>query len=271
MLFADLALSRRLELAECEAGTAYVEARRKLQPEAGALWREIAGARAMFDGPDSPITQTFGLGLSGPVTAGDLDEIETFFLGLGAAVNHEISPLADPSLWPLLTARGYTPIEFTSVLYRDLNAFPPQPLPTGDILVRPLEPGEGDTFLRINLEGWSETPGIADFLTDLVSIMLNAEGLRPFLALANGEPVAGGSLSIRGPVAMFAGACTIPSARGRGAQGALLEERLRTAVREGCSIAVMCAQAGSGSQRNAQRSGFHIAYTRTKWQLAARS
>lgn len=267
MRFADIELSRLIEKAEGQAGCAYAEARRKLQPDAHATWQEISGALAIFDGPGSPVTQTFGLGLFGPVTATDLDQVEAFFFERGAHVNHEISPLADPSLWPLLTARGYTPIEFTSMLYRDLAAFPPLAAPDSNVQVRPINAEQdGDTFIRVNLEGWSETPGLDDFLNDLIRIMLQTEGLQGFLAFSGDEAIAAGSLNLRGPVAMFAGACTIPSARGRGAQRALLEERLRTAVRAGCKIAVMGAQAGSGSQRNAERAGFRIAYTRTKWQ-----
>ncbi len=267
MLLSDIELSRRIERAEGQAGCAYVDARRNLQPENGSLCREIAGCRAMFDGPDSPVTQTFGLGLSGPVTATDLDEVEAFFFDRGAPVNHEISPMADPTIWSLLTARGYTPIEFTSMLYRDLAAFPPRPVPDNDVHVRPIKPEQdAEAFVRVNLQGWSETPGLGEALNDLVRIMLHTEGLQGFLAFSGEEPIAAGSLNLRGSVAMFAGACTIPSARGRGAQRALLEERLRTAVREGCEIAVMGAQAGSGSQRNAERAGFRIAYTRTKWQ-----
>jgi hypothetical protein len=30
---------------------------------------------------------------------------------------------------------------------------------------------------------------------------------------------------------------------------------------------MMCAEPGSSSQRNAERQGFRIAYTRMKWQL----
>ena len=56
-------------------------------------------------------------------------------------------------------------------------------------------------------------------------------------------------------------------ARRQGAQLALLEERLRYAASRGCTIGMMGAAPGSGSQRNAERHGFRIAYTRTKWQL----
>ena len=68
-------------------------------------------------------------------------------------------------------------------------------------------------------------------------------------------------------VALLGGAATVPELRRRGLQAALLEERLRYAFEHGCDLAMMVAEAGSNSQRNAERKGFRIAYTRTKWQL----
>lgn len=67
-------------------------------------------------------------------------------------------------------------------------------------------------------------------------------------------------------VALLGGACTIPAARKQGAQLALLESRLRYGAEQGCDLAMMCALPGSASQRNAERHGFRIAYTRIKWQ-----
>jgi hypothetical protein len=66
-------------------------------------------------------------------------------------------------------------------------------------------------------------------------------------------------------VAHLAGASTIPDGRKRGAQNALLDHRLQHAAAHGCDIALMGALPGSGSQRNAERHGFRIAYTRIKW------
>jgi len=68
-------------------------------------------------------------------------------------------------------------------------------------------------------------------------------------------------------VCIMAGASTLPESRRRGAQSALLRDRLQLARNSGCSIAMMGAAPGSQSQRNAQKNGFEIAYTRTKWQL----
>ena len=43
---------------------------------------------------------------------------------------------------------------------------------------------------------------------------------------------------------------------------------MRYAFEHGCDLAMMVALAGSESQRNAERKGFRIAYTRTKWRLS---
>src|SRR5262249_60217995 len=92
-------------------------------------------------------------------------------------------------------------------------------------------------------------------------------GARRFPAEHDGRPIATGALSLRGRVALLAGASTIPEGRGRGAQHSLLAARLAYAVEQGRDLAMMGASPGSGSQRNAERHGFRIAYTRTKWRL----
>jgi len=88
------------------------------------------------------------------------------------------------------------------------------------------------------------------------------------LAELDGQPIATGGLSINDGVALLAGASTVPESRKQGAQLALLESRLRHAAESGCDLAMMGAQPGSASQRNAERHGFRIAYTRIKWRLA---
>ncbi len=118
MLFSDLALARRLERAEGRACVSFAEAQRELHPESGAEWIECAGALAVFNGVDSPVTQSFGLGLFEELNAASLDQIERFFFDRGTAAVHEVSPLAGVAAMDLLCARNYKPIEISSVLYR---------------------------------------------------------------------------------------------------------------------------------------------------------
>lgn len=72
MHFSDLALSKRLERAEGHACRQYAEALRRLFPDSGAGWIECGGAYAVFNGVESPATQSFGLGIFEELSAASL-------------------------------------------------------------------------------------------------------------------------------------------------------------------------------------------------------
>ncbi len=267
--FVDHDLSKRLERAEGCANAAFVEARKKLLPESGATWMEVGGTYVMFDAPEMPTTQTFGLGMFGALTAADLDRMEAFFFERGAAVNHEISPMADESVWPLIAERRYAPIEFTSLLFMELEAGRiPEDSRTGAVQVRVVHASERDMYGTTAMRGWaSEHPEMEEMLKPMMEMIFHATGVTSFVAELDGKPIATGALNIQNGVALLAGASTIPEARRQGAQRALLAARLRYALDAGCELATMGALPGSASQRNAERAGFRIAYTRTKWCL----
>jgi GNAT superfamily N-acetyltransferase len=111
-------------------------------------------------------------------------------------------------------------------------------------------------------------PGLDEFLADVGRINTVREQNHCFLAELDGALVAAGAMNVWEGVALLAGASTVPAFRRRGAQLALLEARLRFAAEHGCDLAMMAALPGSASQRNAERQGFRIAYTRIKWRLA---
>lgn len=264
--FSDLELSRRLERAEGYACVEYVDARRRIFPESGAEWIECAGAYAAFDGIDSPITQTFGLGLFEALTPAALDSFECFFQDRGAPVFHEVSPFAGVEMFNLLCERAYRAIELSSVMYRATEETPP--MPTGPIRVRVVSPEGTELWNDVSTRGWAaEHPEYANFFRDHGAISSARKHSYCFLAEYEGVPGAAGSLSIHDGVALFSGSSTVPELRRRGLQNALLHERMRYAHEQGCDIAMMVAQPGSNSQRNAERQGFRIAYTRTKWKL----
>ncbi|HEX8150498.1 MAG TPA: GNAT family N-acetyltransferase [Pyrinomonadaceae bacterium] len=265
-IFSDLNLSRRLERAEGRGNVGFVEARAAVEPGSGACWTEVAGCYAMFDGVESPVTQTFGLGLFETASGTDLERLEEFFRGRGAPVYHEVSPLADPSTFPLLNGRGYEPFEFTSVMFRPLRAGAFGRRDPG-VSVRLVGPDEHELWAQTAARGWSEFEGVGDFMLGLSRVSAARRDALSFLAELDGRAVATGALSIHEGVALLAGASTVPEERRRGAQLALLDARLAHAAERGCDLAMMCAQPGSASQRNAERQGFRIAYTRIKWRL----
>lgn len=163
IIFSDRNLARQLERTEASSNAAFVEARRQLFPESGAEWIEVGGAYAMFDGAESPLTQTFGLGIFEEATNEHLETLENFFKERGAPVFHEISPMADLSLLSLLKERGFHPIELTSVIYlpleREINlGFLLNP----QIKTRIAGANEEKLWAETDARGWStEAPGLS--------------------------------------------------------------------------------------------------------------
>jgi hypothetical protein len=266
----DLALARRLERAEARANAEFVEAHARAFPDCGARWIEVAGVYSMYDGIGSPCTQTFGLGMFDAVTSAELDKIEAFFLERGAEVFHEVCPLVDASLVQLLNERGYQPMEFSSVLYRAIQADGlGRPSYSEAITARLISAGEEEQWAQTVARGWSDVaPEYTDYLLTLGKITAHRRHAPSFVAETGGQMIAAGALCLCDGVALLAGACTVPEWRKQGAQRALLDYRLRYGAQNGCDIAMVVAQPGSASQRNAERQGFRIAYTRIKWRLS---
>ena len=224
----------------------------------------------MYDGAHSPCTQTFGLGLLAMPTVEDMDKLEAFFKDRQAPVLHEVSPLADKALLPMLAERGYRPLELSNVMFLPLTGrVPPETALDDTLRVREAGAEDRDLFARTAAEGWREFAEFTDVIAELGRVFAATEDSASFLVERNGQPIATGSLAIHHRVALLAGASTVPEWRRRGAQRMLLEHRLQYAARAGCDLAMFSAEPGSGSQRNAERQGFRIAYTRIKWGLAA--
>jgi len=264
-----MALSQRLERAEAKASAAYVESRSRSAPALGAEWRDFDGTYAMFDGVGSPLSQTFGFGLFSSPTNEQLEAIESFFRDREAEVFHEVSPLADQGVLGLMAERGYRPMELTSVMHLRLTSDrvrshrPPSP----ELVVHRVEAGGEDAWAETAARGWSETPDAAAFIRDFGTVSARARGTVCFVAEWAGYPIAAAATAVHDGVALLAGASTDPAFRGRGAQAALLDTRLAYAASMGCELAMMGALPGSASQRNGERQGFRIAYTRIKWRL----
>jgi hypothetical protein len=266
-IHSNKALSQRLERTEARANAEFVRSRQKMFPDSNADWIEINGTYAMFDGVESPLTQTFGLGLFSALTETDLESIEKFYNRFSAPIFHEVSPMSDPAHIEILLKHGYRPIEMSSILYKPLiREKSAQNKNHSEITTRKLKVGEEKAWVSTNVEGWSvEMPGFTDFLYPISQIVAHSKGSRPFFAELNGKPISTGILYIFDDVALLSGDSTISEGRNRGGQSALIDARLNDAVDHGCTLAMIAASPGSQSQKNAEKNGFRIAYTRTKW------
>lgn len=269
MIVSDLLLSRKLERTEARANADFVDTRARLDPDSGAAWIEVGGAYAMFDGIESPLTQTFGLGVFEDTTPEHLDKLEAFFEDRGAPVFHEVSPMADQSILSLFAERGYRPIELTNVMCRELDSEIVEGRPReASLSTRVITEDEADLWAATSAAAWAtEHEGLGEFMLKFGAISARCNGAFPYLCELDGGPIATGMLYVYDDICILAGASTIPAGRNRGAQNALLNDRLHFAAERGCKLAMMGAAPGSQSQKNAQKNGFQIAYTRIKWQL----
>jgi GNAT superfamily N-acetyltransferase len=200
-------------------------------------------------------------------TAAEMGRLEEFFRERNVAVLHEVSPLANKALLPILNERGYRPVEFTSVMFLPLEGRAAGAVSRG-LQVRAVEKEDREIWARTVAQGWSELAEFSDVMLEFARVSAHRENGVPFLVELDGQPIASGDLAIHDGVALLAGASTIAAWRRRGAQNALLESRLQYATKAGCDLAMFGAEPGSASQRNAERQGFRIAYTRVKFGLA---
>jgi GNAT superfamily N-acetyltransferase len=264
MRFADLELARRLEEAEAVAGVKCTEAVARLHPECRAAVLKVGSGYAAFTGATSPITQAVGLGLRGSVTEAQIKRMEAFYRKRGAAVNIELCPLVDAKLVQLLGRRGYRAIEFSNVLVRPLRRSERFPAPAAGVRVRRMEPGERKLWARTVAQGFAEHMKVTEELLSILEAFSSRSGSNCFFGLVDGQIAGGGVAVIRKRLAVFGGASTLPEVRRRGVQTALQHARLKFAAREGCDLAMTITQPGSTSQRNAERRGFRVVYTRCK-------
>ncbi len=270
-VFSDHRLSKRLELTEGRGNAAFVEVQARQDPASGATWTDFGGTLAMFSGVGSPLTQTFGLGVGSALADANLDLIEAFFTTRGSAVNHEVSPLAGVEVFDTLGRRGYRPIELSSVMFKPVTggvaAASAAAAANPRIRVRVVSRDEAGLYASVSARGWSESAEVQAFIDGFARVSVDYATC--IVAEIDGAAIATAALFMCDGVGLLAGASTVPEGRRQGAQAALLDWRLKRLAAEGCDLAMMCAAPGSASQRNAERNGFRIAYTRTKWQLTA--
>lgn len=240
-------------------------AAREGNPSSKAVSLEVAGGMAMILSPGSPFNSVKGMGLHGAVTAADIDGVEAFFAAHGGGnVIVDVCPLADPSLWTLLGERGYRLAEFENVLVRPILAQDcDQPISPG-VIVAEVTAEEGELYARTLAIGFSGEPEPPDWMMELGRNALRIRESTRFLARLDGRVAGASGLRRHDGLAAFLGMATLPDARNRGVQTAIIRERIRRAAEMGCDLAKVDVKPGSGSHRNFERHGFTIAYTRAQ-------
>jgi GNAT superfamily N-acetyltransferase len=273
-MFADAALAARIDRAEGRMVAGIAEVVRARRADYRTLIQPISGGLSVYSGPHSAMNKLIGLGFDGPIDLEALEQIEREWRARDEAVRVELSILADPSIPVALSERGYHVHGYENALARPLGgnlASQDEPELAPGLTIERLRDEDGRTWIDIavtaftNLDGTgsaaddsSHHAAMEEVLTDFVG----APGLQRYLARIDGQPVGVGSLCLSGGVALLAGAGTLPNARGRGVQKALLHRRLADARAAGADLAVVVTAPGTRSQENVMRRGFVLLYTR---------
>lgn len=263
MQFVDKALARRFEACEEMPQVLYARAYQKLRPEIGAAEEEICGGHMIFAGLGSPIGRATGLGLNCAFTAGDLDRVEQFYRSRRAPSQVDLCPLHEPAVFAMCKQRGYGIAELNNVLYRPLSRNENFPDPPAGCTIRCGRPEEARE-LGFIVERAFFPEGAPDAFKDLLTPLYQMEGAFTFAAEVDGKAVACGVGVLIPEHAILAvcGAGTAVEFRKRGLHTALLHARFAAAARTGCEYAVVVTQGGSVSQRNCERLGFRVAYSK---------
>lgn len=264
MVFADLLLARRVEEAQTQGRVEVTQGHVRLHPNAGVAVVELAGGFAIYDpfGSPSACAHAFGLGMKGPVTEAEVERLDHFYRERGVPAHVELCPLADPSLADLLGRHGYRLKAWTNVLARPSRPDEPAAeLPVG-IEVRPVLVAAAESWARLIAQGYTGQREVSAEMVGISRPLFDLPNARCFWGLVDGQPAGGGAVAWHQGVATLFGAGTLPRFRQRGLQTALLQARLACAAAAGCDLATTNTDPGSDSQRNAQRQGFQVIYTR---------
>lgn len=190
----------------------------------------------------------------GPERADRLDGVLSYYRELGLRPWLEIRPDVELRL-PAGTLLGYQ-----AVLYGPARPWEDR-LPVG-------ETDDLQAVGRLLLEAFGVPAEIVErHAGALAKATLRARG-RAYVVELEGRPAAAALLTVSDGIAYLAMAATLPDFRGRGCQRALIGARLAAAAAAGCELVVATAEFGSTSQRNLERAGVRIAYTKAVWRLS---
>lgn len=276
MLFADSALLRRIEGAECRLTTDLAATVRVPAGQRPVFVAAIAGGVAVHVGAEAPFNKLIGAGLHGPLDApaeAALAAIEKEFDARRAVLQAEVATLADSSVVRLLSGRGYALVGFENVLGLVLagGAERLAAAPSG-LSIAGAGEADAEAWFDTLLTGFQHADVVPagephesfprEALERALRDMAQVPDFTRYLARVAGAPAGAAGLRIFDGIAQLCGSATLPAYRRRGVQTALLAHRLLCARERGCDVAVITTQPGSKSQENAQRSGFTLLYSR---------
>ena len=236
-----------------------------LVAELGLHCESVGGGTAFIADrfPQPTVNRVTGFGLDPPLDERTLDRIIALYPHRGFSI--QPSPMARPArIGEWLAARGFA-VDFHWLIWAR-EAAPPPATPPTDLELRRLGPEHAAEFAALVCTAYANPARLAP---------LHAAGVgRPrwhhWGAFDGGRLVSAGILYVSGEVGRLFTAGTLPSHRGRGAQGALLVQRMREARALGCrwvtaETADDLPEKPNSSVHNLTRLGWRLLHRRPAW------
>lgn len=259
------------ELAERIEQHAWTEIFLQAPPDFAAAMRlraePIADGGLLVGGrvPGIMFNRALGLGLDAPLTPEILDTIVRHFNDTGVR-QYAVQP--SPTI---LTDELHAALEARGLIRRDnwvkmLRGTEPVPEVATDLRVEQVGPEQAVRFAVTACGGLGAPETMAPWLAAGVG----RPGWRHYLAYDGDRPVGTGALYLRDGVGWLGIGSTLPAARRRGAQSAIMARRIDDAVALGCTIIETetreeTADHSNPSYRNMVRTGFRLAYARPNY------
>jgi ribosomal protein S18 acetylase RimI-like enzyme len=124
-----------------------------------------------------------------------------------------------------------------------------------------------ELFADVLLRGHGVPEGARTRDRDSVARWKDTQGWRLYVARVDGEPAGAALLTLDEDFGYLANASTLPEFRNRGVQTALIAARIADAAAAGADSVSSQAEFGSASQRNLERAGLRVAYTKAVWRF----
>jgi hypothetical protein len=206
------------------------------------------------------------IGFDVPVTAELVTEICGFYRSLDAPLGIlQFAPETLPENWAEIVAdQNLTPGSTVVKLAHDGTSI--APVDTG-LKVGRVPAEQMDAWVVTYLRGFELPEGD---IARLLSAPLGHPDVRPYGAWDGDDIVGAAVLFVHGKTARFAGAVTLPSHRGRGAQSAMTALRLTDGVESGVEWFSAETDKPAPGERNPsldnlRRLGFQVLYDRQDW------
>jgi GNAT superfamily N-acetyltransferase len=262
MAFIDGSTARQLEMCHAWRGIHYVRAKAQLHPESGVRIEIACGGQAIYAGPDSPLNRVIGLGFERPVTLSDMECIEAFYESKKAIPRIDVCPLADRSIIDVFTQSNYDIEAFQNVLIHPLDDSLAFFQPPKNIDIRQATPEDASQWILTTAQGFEGVEEPSQETLDVLAPNFYSDAGYCLFAFLEGKPAGGGGMYIHEGIAELGGASTRHPYRRRGIQTTLLQARMKLAREMNCYLVMVLTDPGSNSQRNLERIGFQLAYTK---------